>query len=63
MGAVVFVEWGNVATELLGECLEITFEHDDEDDDARNITIDVVGHGWDSRWDHLRRAMQNWSQS
>ncbi len=60
MGAVVFVEWGNVAVDLLGECLEITFEHDDEDDDARHINIDVVGHGWDTRWDHLRSATQAW---
>lgn len=63
MGGVVFVEWGNVATHLLGDCLEITFELDDDNDDARNISIDVIGHGWDSRWEHLRRATQNWVAS
>jgi tRNA threonylcarbamoyladenosine biosynthesis protein TsaE len=39
MGAVGLVEWGDVASEVLGDGLSVTLEADDEDDDvAPNIT-------------------------
>jgi tRNA threonylcarbamoyladenosine biosynthesis protein TsaE len=61
LGAVALIEWGDVASEVIGDSLTIELLHDDEDDDARNITISVDGHGWDSRWDKLRDALRDWS--
>lgn len=61
MGAIVLVEWGNVALEVLGDCLIVSLAHDDADENARNIEVSVQGHGWDSRWEHLRTALSGWS--
>lgn len=61
LGAVALIEWGNVAAEVIGESLTIELLHDEDDDDARNITISVEGHGWDSRWDKLRESLRHWS--
>jgi tRNA threonylcarbamoyladenosine biosynthesis protein TsaE len=63
MGAVVLVEWGDVAGSLLGDALTLTLHHDDEDDDARTIEFSVEGHQWDMRWDRLRQALSRWSVS
>lgn len=63
LGAVVLVEWGDVASEILGDSLSIRLEHDDENDDARTIVFSVVGHGWDTRWERLRHALQKWTTS
>lgn len=63
MGAVVLVEWGDVAGSLLGDALTLTLHHDDEDDDARTIEFSVEGHQWDTRWDRLRQALSRWSVS
>ncbi len=63
LGALVLVEWGDVAESLLGETLSITLEHDDEDEDARTIVFSVEGHQWDARWDRLRQALSRWSVS
>lgn len=60
LGAVALIEWGDVASDVIGDSLTIELLHDDEDDDARNITISVEGHGWDSRWDKLRDALRDW---
>ena len=57
LGAVVLVEWGNVAGELLGDHLCVELSPDDDDDDVRHITVSVVGHGWDTRWDRLKAAL------
>jgi tRNA threonylcarbamoyladenosine biosynthesis protein TsaE len=63
LGALVLVEWGDVAESLLGETLSITLEHDEEDEDARTIVFSVEGHQWDARWDRLRQALSRWSVS
>jgi tRNA threonylcarbamoyladenosine biosynthesis protein TsaE len=63
MGAVVLVEWGDVAGSLLGDTLTLTLHHDDEDEDARTIEFSVEGHQWDMRWDRLRQALSRWSVS
>jgi tRNA A37 threonylcarbamoyladenosine biosynthesis protein TsaE len=63
MGAVVLVEWGDVAGSLLGDTLTLTLHHDDEDEDARTIEFSVEGHQWDTRWDRLRQALSRWSVS
>jgi tRNA threonylcarbamoyladenosine biosynthesis protein TsaE len=61
LGAVALVEWGDVASEVIGDSLTIELSHDDDDDDARNIVISVEGHGWDTRWDKLRDSLREWS--
>ena len=57
MGAVVLVEWGDVADDALGDRLVIDLQPDDDDDDLRRITVTVSGHAWDSRWEKLRAAL------
>lgn len=61
LGAVVLVEWGDVAEDVLGDTLTIRFLHDDEDDNARDIAFSVEGHGWDSRWQRLKDSLRPWS--
>jgi tRNA threonylcarbamoyladenosine biosynthesis protein TsaE len=61
LGAVALVEWGDVATDVIGDSLTIELSHDDDDDDARDIVISVEGHGWDTRWDKLRDSLREWS--
>jgi tRNA threonylcarbamoyladenosine biosynthesis protein TsaE len=61
MGAVGLVEWGDVATEVLGDGLSITLIADDEDDDARFISVAVDGHAWDTRWELLKNALRSWT--
>ena len=61
LGAVALIEWGDVASEVMGDALTIELLHDEEDDDARSITISVEGHAWDSRWDKLRDSLRPWS--
>lgn len=60
LGAVVVVEWGEVAGSLLGDTLCVELSHDGDDDEARTIEISVVGHAWDTRWERLRSAMARW---
>ena len=61
LGAVVLVEWGDVAEDVLGDTLTIRFLHDDHDDNARGIVFSVEGHGWDSRWQRLKDSLRQWS--
>ena len=61
LGAVALVEWGDIALEVLGDALILDLHNDDNDDDVRYITISVVGHGWDTRWDRLRDSVRRWS--
>lgn len=58
LGAVVLVEWGDAAEDVIGDHLRIDLQPDDEDDDTRHITVSVVGHAWDARWDRLRTSLQ-----
>lgn len=61
MGAVALVEWGDIASDVLGEGLTVLLEADDHDDDARNITVSAEGHSWDTRWDQLKSVLHPWS--
>ena len=61
MGAVGLVEWGDVASEVLGDGLSITLIADDEDDNARFISVAVDGHAWDTRWELLKNALRSWT--
>ncbi len=60
MGAVGLVEWGDVASEVLGDGLSITLVAEDEDEDARLISVAVDGHAWDTRWELLKNALRSW---
>ena len=60
LGAVVLVEWGDMAADVLGDHLVVVLEADPDDDgslDERAVTVSVVGHGWDQRWERLRTAL------
>ena len=61
MGAVGLVEWGDVASEVLGDGLSVTLVADDDDEDARTITIEVEGHAWDTHWEVLKNALRDWT--
>ena len=58
---VMLVEWGDVASELLGDHLELFLRHDPEhDDDQRSIVIHSVGTQWASRLERLKTALTLW---
>ena len=62
-GAIALVEWGDVAADVLGDALTISFTHDDNDDDIRHLSISVDGHGWDTRWERLKETLRSWRES
>ncbi len=61
MGAVGLVEWGDVAPEVLGDGLSVTLVADEDDEDARMISVSVDGHAWDTRWELLKNALREWT--
>jgi tRNA threonylcarbamoyladenosine biosynthesis protein TsaE len=61
MGAVGLVEWGDVASEVLGDGLSVTLVAEDEDEDARLISVAVDGHAWDTRWELLKNTLRSWT--
>jgi tRNA A37 threonylcarbamoyladenosine biosynthesis protein TsaE len=61
MGAVGLVEWGDVASEVLGEGLSVTLVADEDDEDVRMISVAVEGHAWDTRWELLKNALRDWT--
>ena len=61
MGAVGLIEWGDVASEVLGDGLSVTLVADDDDEDVRVISVAVDGHAWDTRWELLKNALHSWT--
>ena len=64
LGAVVLVEWGDMASDVLGDHLVVALEVDPDHDgslDERAVTVSAVGHGWDQRWERLRTALADWT--
>ncbi len=60
-GGVMLVEWGDVASELLGDHLEVFLRLDPEHgDDERSIVIHSVGAQWASRLEPLKTALTLW---
>lgn len=58
---VMLVEWGDVASELLGDHLEVFLRHDtNHADDERSIVIHSVGTQWASRFERLKTALTLW---
>ncbi len=63
MGAVVLVEWGDVAADMLGDHLVVALEPVDDEDDERLVTVSVEGHSWDQRWERLKTALVTWTEA
>lgn len=59
-GAVALVEWGDVVADVIGDALTVELRHDGLDEESREITVSVEGHGWDSRWERLKEALRPW---
>ena len=58
---VMLVEWGDVASELLGDHLEVFLRHNtDHADDERSIVIHSVGTQWASRLERLKSSLTLW---
>ena len=58
---VMLVEWGDVASELLGDHLEVFLRHNtDHSDDERSIVIHSVGTQWASRLERLKSSLTLW---
>jgi len=53
---VVFVEWGDVGDDLIGDHLEIRIAVGEETDE-RDFALRSVGRRWDARWDKLATAL------
>ena len=62
LGAVVVVEWGEVAESVLGSTLCIALGFDADDDESRTIGFSVTGHAWDNRWERVRAATARWAR-
>ena len=58
---VMLVEWGDVASELLGDHLEVFLRHNPEHgDDERSVVVHSVGTQWASRLDRLKTSLTLW---
>lgn len=53
---VVFVEWGDVGDDLVGDHLEIKIAIG-ETDAERDFALRSVGRRWDARWEKLSAAL------
>lgn len=53
---VVFVEWGDVGDDLIGDHLEVRIAVGEEADE-RDFALRSVGRRWDARWDKLAAAL------
>jgi tRNA threonylcarbamoyladenosine biosynthesis protein TsaE len=60
---VLLVEWGDVASAVLGAHLEISLAAVPDDDESRQIAMRDVGGGWATRWDAVLQVMSTWSAS
>ena len=58
---VMLVEWGDVASELLGDHLEVFLRHNtDHADGERSIVIHSVRTQWASRLERLKTSLTLW---
>lgn len=53
---VVFVEWGDVGDDVIGDHMEIRIATADSDGE-RDFSLRSAGRRWDARWDKLRAAL------
>jgi tRNA threonylcarbamoyladenosine biosynthesis protein TsaE len=61
-GGVVMVEWGDAVLPVMPrDYLEVRLGFtDDEDDDARSVTVRPVGPRWSARWPAVLDAVSPW---
>lgn len=52
----VFVEWGDVGDDIIGDHLEVRIAVG-ETDDQRDFALRPAGRRWDARWEKLRSAL------
>lgn len=57
---ILLVEWGDVAASMLGDHLELRLQHDDDDENSRQIVVRGVGRGWAARWERVEAAVAPW---
>jgi len=54
---VLVVEWGDVVASSLGDHLTVRLEHDQEDENARDLTVQAIGRSWARRWERVEAAL------
>ncbi len=59
--SIMLVEWGDVVD--LGPHLHVELRVDDDDLDAREITLTSSDRRWAPRWERLEAALQSWTLS
>lgn len=59
--SIMLVEWGDVVD--LGPHLHVELRVDDDDVDAREITLTSSDRRWAPRWERLEAALQDWTLS
>ena len=57
---ILLVEWGDPAASMLGDHLEVRLRHDENDDEARFVTVRGVGRTWAARWERVEAAVASW---
>jgi tRNA threonylcarbamoyladenosine biosynthesis protein TsaE len=55
---IVLVEWGDVVESTFGDHLVVRLDLDDDDVDARVLTIVPAGSSWAARWQPLTAAIE-----
>jgi tRNA threonylcarbamoyladenosine biosynthesis protein TsaE len=56
-GAILLVEWGEVAGDRLGPALLVTLRHGPAGAETRRVELARRGEQWASRWDRLGAAV------
>ena len=57
---ILLLEWGDPAASMLGDHLEVRLRHDENDDEARFVTVRGVGRTWAARWERVEAAVASW---
>lgn len=59
---VILVEWGDVVESTLGDHLLVRLDPVEDDEGARDITVEPHGRSWASRWARVEAALGPWSR-
>ena len=55
---VAVVEWGDVVAGAFGDHLEVRFDLDPDDEDARDVTLSATGRSWALRWERIEASVE-----
>ena len=55
---IVLVEWGDVVAGAFGDHLEVRFDLDPDDEDARDVTLSATGRSWALRWERIEASVE-----